>query len=325
MTDPLNIPLSQLRDDMSRRNAIIEQVQLAQGVSYPTALERWEGAVAELRGGGTVRTALQDLGVDVEPVDRRLKYLDQADAAVGKVYEDIRLDDDVDELGRAKISDRLEKLLDADNRLTGEAGRVETEKRLKRMRNLDQGYAGDVGRKRFVEEDAAWLAAGCDLVKTTKRAVKRLELDQQASELRRETDADYVERVELEAEVKLLDGQIDELEAKRRKRLDQPAGDGPRMLDASGQARDDIGARVRERMRRLGLPESDYVICLEAEQRGDPMPPEPAAQPAAAPFGVHPAHHDLNARIVKYLDDNNLPDSAYTDTVEGFYSGRIVL
>jgi len=39
--------------------------------------------------------------------------------------------------------------------------------------------------------------------------------------------------------------------------------------------RRNLDKRVRKRTRRLGLTERDYVVALEAEARGDPMPSKP--------------------------------------------------
>jgi hypothetical protein len=44
-----------------------------------------------------------------------------------------------------------------------------------------------------------------------------------------------------------------------------------------------MDGRVRERLGRLDRPAQDYVVALEQEVAGEPMPPEPAATPADMP------------------------------------------
>ena len=328
-TNLREMSIEQLYSNRKLLDQLVRAVATTENVGYVQAYDRISQGVVDdgLMPSAPVARMLEAAGVRVPEVEQHVKVLDAADGSVQRVYEEAKPKQlDTDDFGRIRVGKKLAKKLDADGRLTDKAT---FEKRLKRVRLVAPQYAGDAGRRAFEQEDELNLRSGIDVVKTLEATVAERVATAQADQTRRELDQGIAEQVEQRRALKLLDGEQSELDGRRQKLEQQPAAGGRalRLLDApsAGKKATDMNARIRERMRRLGLPEIDYVICLEAEQRGDPMPPEPAAQPAAAPFGVHPEHHDLNARIVKYLDDNNLPDSAYTDTVEGFYSGRIVL
>jgi len=327
MTDPLDIPLSELSEDIARRNAIIEQVQVQQGVSYPKALEAWEGAVAELRGAGTVRTALRELGLDATPVDRRLKYLEQSDVKVAATYKQAKAKQlDTDPFGRVLLSQSYKKKpksLDADNRITDP---MEFEKRLVRARKLDSSFAGDAGRALFKAQDEASLSGGVDVLRTWELAAKEQAATAKAGQVRRELEAAYAARVEHDAKVKLLDDEQSDLDARRRQ-LEQPPAASLRLLDGglSGERpkkgktlEEKFAARVDERARRLGLARHDRIVALEQEHAGLPMPPDPSAgAPAPAPSGVHPGSHQLHRRVhdrIKMLDRH--PERDYIRTME---------
>jgi hypothetical protein len=67
-----------------------------------------------------------------------------------------------------------------------------------------------------------------------------------------------------------------------------------------------------------------YVVALEAEVRGDPMPPRTAKAPDTPP-GVHPGSHDLNQRIQKYMLDRDLPQRDYQRVLEEVMTGVVIL
>ena len=73
------------------------------------------------------------------------------------------------------------------------------------------------------------------------------------------------------------------------------------------------------------MPRTDYVLALEAEARGDKMPPDPAA-PGKVPDAPSNANADLNTAIRQYMLDNNLSDDKYVPIVENYFTtGRIEL
>jgi hypothetical protein len=349
MTDLLDISLRDLfaPDPDHRRllHQVVESVQLDQGISYMDALERVHEASEGAHNDGkpTLRGALEWIRADGSAVVEHVKLLDQRDAAVGRAHKNATSKQSKlkrDPFGRVRLDQSYKKRpksLDADGRLMDPA---EFEDRLSRARKVDPRYAGDQGRAAFRFDDSAHLAGHVDLVRTLELAVEEQAAGAKAGEVARLLDQEVAAAADKRRELKLLDGQIDELQSQRDKLEPQAdaAGQRLRMLDQATASKpkkkkqlteierrqEKLGKRVRKRMRRLGLPERDYVVALEAEIRGDPMPPKTPKAPDA-PHGVLPGSHDLHQRIEQYMLDNELPKSAYPKVLEQVVTGQVRL
>lgn len=355
----LDTPLSDLHASRPLLDRVLQGIALDQSVSYADAYDRLcnVGATSVLPKP-TLGGALEALGVDVSAVERNVKLLDQRDQTVEGTYDGARAERlETDPFGRVLLSQsysKRPKSLDADGRLMDTA---EFEKRLRRARKLDGRYAGDAGREAFKLADEAHLAGGVDLVKTMELAAEDIAAGAKAATVRRQLDHGIAAQADKHAELKLLDGQLDELQERRAKLEERPAaGEAAlRMLDQTGlrpkakkgkkklsidEAIDlerralpgqlskgarKMDKRARKRMRRLGLSEHEYVKALEAEVRGEPMPPKPTLAAPETPPGVDGDSHDLHRRIRKFLLDNDLPESEYASVVERVYSGQVEL
>jgi hypothetical protein len=348
MADLLDISLRDLfaPDPDSRHllHQVVEAVQLDQSIPYMDALERVHEASegAHKDGKPTLRGALEWIRADGGAVVEHVKLLDQRDAAVGRAHKNATAKGrklERDPFGRVLLGQsysKKPKSLDADGRLMDQA---EFEKRLKRARKLDPRYASDQGRAAFKFDDEAHLLGGVDLVKTLELAAEEHTASAKAGDVARLLDEDIAAAADKRRELKLLDGQIDELQSQRDKLEPQAdaAGQRLRMLDQGTTSKPKkkprteverrqrkLEKRVHKRMRRLGLPERDYIKALEAEVRGDPMPPKTPKAPDAPP-GVLPGSHDLHQRIEQYMLDNELPKSAYPKVLEQHMAGQVRL
>jgi hypothetical protein len=312
------ITLTALFTDMANRRLLahtIEAVQLDSGLSYPAALDRVYDAAEAAHNAGqpTLAGLLQHALGDAEGMGESLKLLEARDATVVREHTSKAPKQlDRDPFGRVLLSQSYKgrpKSLDADGRLTDPA---EFEKRLTRARRLDASYADELGRRRFQADDDAYLRGGVDMLKTLELDSKARAADARAGQTARELDAEVAAEGERRRGLRQLDREIADLQGKRRE-LATPAGEGLKLLDQGGgekskgrqltsqeRLQERLDRRVRKRLRRLGRPESDYVFALEAEVRGDPMPPKQPKQPEApeVPSGVHPGSHALHRRIV---------------------------
>jgi hypothetical protein len=129
-----------------------------------------------------------------------------------------------------------------------------------------------------------------------------------------------------EAAVSKLHEQMDETVEMPLRMLERPEEAGRRLLDGKPpKAKDTTGLPpdaakmdrgVRKRLERLGRPASDYAIMLEAEVRGDPMPPKPRQEPAPASPGFFSGNLPVHAAVLKRMRELQAPESEYPRILE---------
>ncbi len=201
---------------------------------------------------------------------------------------------------------------------------AEFERRLARIRKASAGaWEGDEGRKRFRDADRSHAEAGLDLVRTEERPRQLSQAQAHADEVARTLDQAITADASRQAKLRMLDLEIAKLQG-RRDEVQATTGrsSSVRMLEQSASPEpassgaEELDQRVRERLRLLGKPENHYVIALEAEVRGDPMPTAETPPEPAVPPGVHPEHHLLDRRARARMKELGRPDSEYPRTLD---------
>jgi len=350
MADILDTSLRVVVQDRPALARLLRAVQLDQGdISWIGAYDGWQEGVAAARTSRTptVRTALTAAACDPEYVSQVVHLLERRDQAASAAYAKAAgpiMLEAVDPARGMVLLDQGDQSADGEPATDPIAyaakalvDPVEQETRYLRVRKLTGSYEGPDGRKRFLDDDRVHLTAGLDLVRSIERereeGAARAAADQVARQLDQaiaEAGKERGKLKQLEADIaKLGDPAVREVAGDQLRLrmgttnepplrlLDQLANGEPAAEPAGPPGVDEMDARVRERLRRLGRPERDYVIALEQEGRGEPMPPAPESAPPDTPRGVDPGSHELDRRVrdrMRKLDRN--PESDYIRTLD---------
>ncbi len=322
----LDTPIRDFFEDSSAVNRLVRAMQLDQGASFVDSLDAVHDAADRAVNWGkpTLASLLESAG-DADYLSEALTLLERRDQAVERALRDatgttpamtpdgmVRLDASAD-IG-ALLHDPRER-----------------ERRLRRARGVDGSYAGDDGRELFEAEDRRYLDADLDLVASLQARAGVRSAQQQAQVVARQLDSAIADAGRERHRLKQLDAKFSKLDAPgvkaaretardqireqahetlvpALKLLDQLEGKdqpsepdgGLRQLDTSSRT-DEVDAEVRERMRRLGRPDTGPWRSVTLEEVWDrkPMPPDKpqAVKPDAAPAGVHADSHAVDQRV----------------------------
>lgn len=339
MPDP-NITLDQLftadRQQPEYRQLLhnlVEAVQLDSGSNFPDALDHVYEAANWARDSGepTLAGLLKSLGTSAAAgVTDSLKLLEQRDSVVTKDLSRSAEKLKRDGFGRVTLDQSYKDkpgALDAHGRVTDPARAGDRLRRAQRI--WPNQYDGPDGIQQFELEDAQYLSAGVDMLKTAELDREAAQTQARVGQTARELDQAIVADSERRRELRELDGQIDELSEKRLELDGAPASSGEsdlKLLDlpvfaswSDGQKK--ALKKAQKRLRRLEMPETakNLVWALDQAITGEPMPKKPTpdrprARPAtSAPPGVHPSSHAMHERITERM---KLLDCGYQQACE---------
>jgi hypothetical protein len=335
-------------------DAAVQSVAKAEGLDYVQAHERLMDAAQSVRdqigGPKTLRAAVAWATTDPAHAEMTVRLLDASgaalDAATRKATKKLRAEK-LDAHGRVLADGTVR--LDADG---SPMSRKVREKRLEKARALDARYQGDEGRRLFESDDTAHFSAGVDLLRILSRPIREAKAQARVDGVARvldrlidEAGADRQRLLDAESKVAQIADRHsaaalrDALVAQRDeapevlRMLEQPKAAGRRLLDqqkpkkkGDGKQAGGMEARVRERMRRLDMPERDFVIALEQEVAGEKMPPLPAEPDRhERTRGLAPDSVQLDQRIRAHLAANDLPDSEYVKVLDQYLNGGLGL
>jgi hypothetical protein len=305
MTRLLDTNVRAIFNDSRQLNRVVTAITLDRGCDYMHALEAFHEAVdgASNEGKSTLRDALKWMaGADPEYLDECVRTFEQRDAAVDAAYQkaagrvllektdgqgmvlldqhDLALKPRRVRLGRSRIRSPPMSGRCSRTRRSSNAGSRESAPRSRRSGTPTK--AASVSARRTGSTPSPARISSAPPSARTSSPPRAPKADQVAAKL----DQAIANAADKRSALKALDREIAQLDR-----------------------------RVRQRLRRLGRPESDYAMALDQEMRGAPMPKAPA-KTLDAPVGVVPDSQALHKQIVARMKLLDRPDSMYQQTLE---------